>query len=345
MSLRARLDDALTALAKERAARAKAEATDVGDVYAAYQADRVSLTEALELGRSERAALAEQLSVTTRRALAAEEAVHAAELARSDLESALHAHARDAQTFAASAAELRAEKEALDARCAGLAAEFESVQSALSAHSSALSQSNASLAASQTDVERLQSASMQSAAQLQQLQREADGGRRDGVELRRELASVDDERQVSAAQASSTLYHPSAGGADGLPQRGRGASASTAPPPPLSSQPATFTSHALTCPPSHLPTSAAPRASPAAQALLRERQHLSELLRAERQSSASTRAELEELSEAANLKASEEAALRSAVEEERRAAMALGQARRQSDAEVARLSAQVRDCF
>ena len=47
--LKARLSEALHNLAKERAARAAAEATDVGDVYAAYQSDRASLTHALEL--------------------------------------------------------------------------------------------------------------------------------------------------------------------------------------------------------------------------------------------------------------------------------------------------------
>jgi|MDTA01.1.fsa_nt_gb hypothetical protein len=46
--LNGRLSDALTSLARERVARVAAEATDVGDVYTAYQADRASLTQALK---------------------------------------------------------------------------------------------------------------------------------------------------------------------------------------------------------------------------------------------------------------------------------------------------------
>ena len=48
MELNGRLSDALTSLARERVARVAAEATDVGDVYTAYQADRASLTQALK---------------------------------------------------------------------------------------------------------------------------------------------------------------------------------------------------------------------------------------------------------------------------------------------------------
>ena len=63
--LRSRLGAALSALARERAARAAAEATDVGDGYAAYQSDKAALR-ALDLVQQEKAGVEGQLEVARR---------------------------------------------------------------------------------------------------------------------------------------------------------------------------------------------------------------------------------------------------------------------------------------
>ena len=65
---KARLSAALSAPARERAARAAAEATDDADVYAAYQSDKASLSRAIDLLQREKASIEGELEASRARA-------------------------------------------------------------------------------------------------------------------------------------------------------------------------------------------------------------------------------------------------------------------------------------
>ena len=119
LAMRNRLDEALSALAREKAARAKLEAMDVSAVYEAYQADRASLAQAVELLQQEKATLSQRLETVMQRAEAAEAAVRAGEGARKEMEVQLRSASQDAHTFAESAAVARAERDALESQSTG----------------------------------------------------------------------------------------------------------------------------------------------------------------------------------------------------------------------------------
>ena len=262
--LRSRLGAALSALARERAARAAAEATDVGDVYAAYQSDKAALSRALDLVQQEKAGVEGQLEVAKAAEAAAVNAANDEEAKRKEAESALSVAAKDAKTFAETAASLRVERDGLEKRAVALDAELQAVSAAVIQHETANESLREELQSLRAEVQSLKATSAAASSTIDAMRQEVRTQQGSLSDLRHQLTDADDQRQ--------NLQH--------------------------------------------------------------ERERLAELLRAERASSASTRAELEQLKDAGLEREGTEGALSRALEAERAEAVRAKQATRAAEAQV-----------
>lgn len=264
--------------AEDRAAQAAAQAESVSEVYAAYQADKKSLGQAVELLQKERGVLQTKLQGAEERVQDVEAHAAASEVRCGQLEAALGHAQGEARLFAEQVAQLQGERDALDNTAAALRVELQSAKEAMAAHTSGRAAVEAQQAAERREKERVQQQLMELEATRADLKREIGAYHTQAEQL----------QQLLVAQAPPPLLlHPPT--APASPHRSR-PTAPTSPHRSLQPHSASPHSHAATLTSRRDGVQDTER-----EGLQRECDRLTQLLQGERASMAAVRGEMSSL--------------------------------------------------
>lgn len=181
--------------ADERAALATSQAEGVSEVYAAYQADKKMLGQAVELLQAERDSLEQRARGAEVRLAEQKAAVAASEEARGELETTLAAARGDARVFAEKVAQLQAEKDELEQTAGALRVEYASAREAMDAQCSGRVAVEAQQAAERSEKERLQQQLITLEATRADLKAEIGASHAQAEQLHQLLVTQDSERE------------------------------------------------------------------------------------------------------------------------------------------------------